>query len=167
MSFLHLVFFIISPGGGGVGRSHHVYFDSRSFTMRLLDVDGGSGSLSSSSCFSFCFARTGILHSFLFDDNFLYGNGRCGGNVPVRSRDLSVDPFFWFLIWSKIVKLPSRLPGPDIDWETTARPHLDLSSARLADWVLNLISLLTLPSPAIMVFVMWTVPPSPICSCSR
>ena len=36
------------------------------------------------------------------------------------------------------------------------------SSTLLAEGVLNLISLLTLPSPPITVLVMWTVPPSPV-----
>ena len=99
MSFLHLVFFIV--------RSDHVYFDSRSFTTRrLVEVDGGSGGLSSRLCFTG--AGTGVLHSFLFDDNFLYCDGRCGRNVTVRSRYLSVDPFF---LGSKIVKLLSVLPA--------------------------------------------------------
>ena len=88
ISFLHLVFFVVR-------RSHHVNFDPRSSTTRrLVDVDGGSGGRSSGFCLGFCFVRAGILHSFLFDDNFLYGNGRGGRNVPVRSRYLSVDPFF-------------------------------------------------------------------------
>ena len=86
-----MVFLVVRPGVAG--RSDQVYFDSRSLPSSwLVDVDSGSGGLSSSLCFAG--AGAGILRSFLFDDNFLYGNGRCGGNVPVMSRDLSVDPFF-------------------------------------------------------------------------
>ena len=157
-----MVFLVVGPGLAGW--SHHVYFDPRSFRPGWLEeVHGGSRGLSPNWGIPWLlWLRT--VHSLLFDDNFLNGNGRGGRNVPVRSRNLSVDPFFWFL-WSKMWKLLSALPGTDIDWET--RPYLDLSSALLADWVLNLISLLTLPSPPIMVFVIWTVPPSPICSCSR
>ena len=133
MSFLHLVFFIASPSLAG--RSDHVYFDSRSLTTsRLVDVDGGRGGLSSSLCFTGAGAGTGLLHSLLFDDNFLYGDGRGGRNVPVRSRYLSVDPFFRR---SKIVKLLSVLPGRHCPAPTLierqGRPHLDLSSALLAD----------------------------------
>ena len=43
--------------------------------------------------------------------------------------------------------------------------YLGLSAVTLlSDWARNLISLRTLPSPPMMVLVMCTVPPSPICS---
>ena len=92
MSFFHLVFLVVSPGEAG--RSHHVYFYPRSFPPgRLVDLHGGSRGLSPSFGLDWLFWLL-IVHSFLFDDNFFNGNGRCGRNVPVRSRYLSVDPFF-------------------------------------------------------------------------
>ena len=87
-----MVFLVVSPGVAG--RSHHVYFDPRSLSPGwLLDLHGGSRGLSPSFCLAGLFWLL-IVHSFLFDDNFFNGNGRCGRNVPVRSRYLSVDPFF-------------------------------------------------------------------------
>ena len=71
--FPDFIFFIFSSGW-----SHNIYFDSGCFNHWWVDVDGCSCSF-----WFFWFLSWLIVHSLRFDNNFFYGNWRCGRNVTV------------------------------------------------------------------------------------